>query len=142
MIRTTIALLAVTTTLAAPAFAAGDAEAGAAAFKQCKACHAVIDADGNLLAGKGKIGPNLFGVIGRTAGTAEGYKYGKSIVAAGEAGLVWDEENLAAYVQDPKKFLQTYLDDSKARAKMSFKVRKEEDAANLAAYLATFSAAN
>jgi cytochrome c len=141
MIRTTIALLAVTT-LAAPAFAQGDAEAGAAAFKQCKACHAVIDADGNLLAGKGKIGPNLFGVIGRTAGTAEGYKYGKSIVAAGEAGLVWDEEQVAAYVQNPKKYLQTRLDTKKVQAKMSFKVRKEEDAANLAAYLATFSAAN
>ncbi|MDJ0628110.1 MAG: cytochrome C [Rhodobacter sp.] len=142
MIRTTIPLLAALS-LAAPAFAeshGGDAEAGADAFSQCQTCHVVVDGDGNTLAGKkAKTGPNLYGVVGSQAGTVEGFRYGKSLVAAGEAGLVWDEEQLAVYLQDPKEFLRTYLDDKKARSKMSFKVRKEEDAANLAAFLATFS---
>lgn len=142
MIRTTATLLAALT-LAAPAFAeshGGDAEAGAEAFSQCQTCHVVADEDGNILAGKrAKTGPNLYGVVGRQAGTIEGFRYGKSLVEAGEAGLVWDEEQLTAYLQDPKDYLQTYLDNKRARSKMSFKVRSEEDAANLAAFLASFS---
>ena len=66
----------------------------------------------------------------------EGYRYGKSIVAAGAGnGLVWTEATFVAYVQDPKGFLRTYLNDKKARAKMSYKVRNEEDAHNIYAYL-------
>ena len=83
-------------------------------------------------------------MVGRAAGTVEGTRYGKSLVAAGEAGLVWDEEQMVAYLLDPKKFLQTYLDDSKARSKMSFKMRAdkkngltaEESAAAMVAFLA------
>ena len=66
-----------------------DPAAGEAGFKKCQACHVVKDADGNVLAGKtGRIGPNLFGIVGRQAGTVEKFRYKKSIVAAGEAGLV------------------------------------------------------
>ena len=141
MFRTTATLLAALT-LAAPALAeshGGDAEAGAEAFNQCQTCHVVADEDGNILAGKrAKTGPNLYGIVGRQAGTVEGFRYGKSLVEAGEAGLVWDEEQLVAYLQDPKEYLRTYLDDNRARSKMSFKVREEEDAANLAAFLASF----
>ena len=145
MIRITAVFLAAAC-FGAPVFAeshaTGDAEAGGDAFRQCQTCHVVVDGDGNTLAGKSaKTGPNLFGVVGRTAGALEGFRYGKSIVAAGEAGLVWDEEQLVAYMQDPKVFIRGFLDDSKARSKMSFKVRKEEDALNLAAFLATFSPA-
>jgi len=120
----------------------GDAEAGEAAFKQCIACHVVADGDGNVIAGRSaKTGPNLYGMVGRAAGTVEDFRYGKSLVEAGEAGLVWDAEQLVSYLQDPKKFLQTFLDDKKARSKMTFKVRKEEDAQNLAAFLAKHSPA-
>ena len=60
----------------------------------------------------------------------------KSIVAAGaENGLVWTEATFVAYVQNPKGFLRSYLNDKKARAKMSYKVRNEEDAHNIYAYL-------
>ena len=145
MIRITAVFLAAAC-FGAPVFAeshvTGDAGAGADAFRQCQTCHVVVDDDGNTLAGKSaKTGPNLFGIFGRAAGAVEGFRYGKSIVAAGEAGLVWDEEQLVAYMQDPKEFLRAFLDNSKARSKMSFKVRKEEDALNLAAFLATFSPA-
>jgi cytochrome c len=137
--------LAVASVIAAPAFAdghavdltaIGDVEAGEKAFKQCVACHVVADADGNTLAGKrAKTGPNLYAVVGRVAGSVEDFRYSKSIVAAGEAGLVWDEAAFVAYVQDPTGYLREYLDDDKARGKMSYKVRKEEDAVNLYAYL-------
>jgi cytochrome c len=118
----------------------GDSEAGAAVFKKCQSCHVVRDDEGTTLAGKsGKIGPNLFGVVGRTAGALEGFRYKKSIIAAGEGGLVWDAEQIAEYVQDPTKFLRKVLDSGRARSGMSFKLRDETDAANIAAFLATFS---
>tara|TARA_B100000780_G_scaffold215080_1_gene154486 strand:- start:168 stop:578 length:411 start_codon:yes stop_codon:yes gene_type:complete len=116
----------------------GDVIAGEIAYsKQCVACHVVVNDDGKKLAGRnGKSGPNLYNIAGAVAGMVEGYRYGKSIVAAGaENSLVWTEDTFVAYVQDPKGFLRTYLDDKKARAKMSYKVRNEEDARNIYAYL-------
>lgn len=115
---------------------AGDVDAGEAAFNQCQTCHVVVDDAGETLAGRNaRTGPNLYNIIGRTAGTVDGFRYSGSMVEAGEAGLVWDEESFVAYVQDPTGYLREYLDDSRARGKMSYKVRKEEDAVNLAAYL-------
>jgi cytochrome c len=124
---------------AAPLFAdghaTGDASKGENVFKKCKACHSVIADDGTVIQKGGKTGPNLYGVYTRIAGSAEGFKYGKDIVAAGEAGLIWDEASLVSYVANPKKFLAGYLDDSGAKSRMSFKLKKAEDAANVWAYL-------
>lgn len=132
-----LALIAATTLIAPAAFAeshsVGDAEAGEKVFKKCKACHQVGEG------AKNRTGPILSEVMGRTAGTLEGYKFGKSMIAAGEAGLVWDEALVAAYIQNPKKFLQEYLDDSSAKSKMSLKVKKEADRVNVSAYVGTFS---
>jgi cytochrome c len=109
---------------------------GAKTFKQCQTCHTITDDAGNRISGNGaKIGPNLYGVVGRQAGSLEGFKYGASIKAAGEKGLIWDEEQLASYAGDPSKFLKAYLDDPKAKGNMSFKLRKAEDAENVATYL-------
>lgn len=103
---------------------AGDATAGEKGFKKCKSCHMIVAVDGTVIVKGGKTGPNLYGIAGRTAGTAEDFKYGSSIVEAGEAGLVWDQEQFLAYMPDPKKFLRTYLDDSSAKSKMSFRLKK------------------
>lgn len=124
--------------------ASGDAEAGAAVFaKQCVACHVVVDGDGETLAGrKARTGPNLYNVAGAQAGIVEGFRYGKSIVAAGaDQDLAWTEANFVGYVQDPTGFLKEFTGDRKARGKMSFKVRKEEDAINVYAYLASLAPA-
>ena len=118
--------------------ASGDASAGEVAFtKQCVACHVVVTDAGEKLAGRNnKSGPNLYNIAGATAGAVPGYRYGKSLAKAGaELGLIWTEETFSAYVQDPMDFLKVFLDDKGARAKMSFKVRKEEDARNIYAYL-------
>lgn len=108
---------------ASTAFAEGDAAQGEKDFKKCKSCHMVVSDEGETIVKGGKTGPNLWGVVGRTAG-AEDFRYGDDLVAAGEAGLVWDETNFVEYVQDPRGFLRTYLDDSGAKSKMSFKLKK------------------
>lgn len=135
------------TLLAAPAFAdgheaTGDAEAGEKQFdRQCVACHVVENADGEVLAGRNaQTGPNLFGIAGRELGAIEGFRYSDAIVALGEAGEVWNEEGFVGYVQDPTAWLREATDDSRARGKMAYRVRSEEDALNIYAFLATFGA--
>jgi cytochrome c len=124
------------------AMAAGDAEAGKKVFNQCQTCHVVAAPDGTVLAGKNaKTGPNLYGIIGRPAATYPDFKYGDGIIAAGAAGLVWDETNLLAYVQDPQAVLEAATGDSKVKSKMSFKVKKEADAQNVVAFLASLQPA-
>ncbi|MBL4892438.1 MAG: c-type cytochrome [Rhizobiaceae bacterium] len=115
------------------AHAAGDVEAGAKIFKQCGACHKIGEGAEN------STGPVLTGVIGRQAGTFEGYRYGKSTKAAGDKGLIWSEELVFEYLENPRNFLRAYLETRKAKSKMKFKLKKEEDRRNVAAYLATFS---
>lgn len=119
---------------AAPAFAQdGNAEIGQQVFKKCGACHSVGEG------AKNKVGPVLTGVIGRTAGTYEGFKYGEHIKAAGEAGLVWSPDLLFDYLADPRAFLREYLSDPKAKSKMPFKLGDEAERRDVIAYLATFS---
>jgi cytochrome c len=128
--------------LALPALAqAGDPAAGEAAFRQCATCHAIVDGEGNAIAGRANMrtGPNLYGIVGRTAGSVDGFRYRPDIVAAGEGGLVWDEESLTAYLQDPGGFLSETLGKN-ARSGMSFQVRNADEAANLAAFLAQHGA--
>ncbi len=133
----TLAILAALGT-ATPALAEGDVAAGEKLFKKCKACHMVVNGDDVIFKG-GKTGPNLYGIIGRAAGAVEGFRYGKSLVAAAEAGLVWDEELIAKYVTDPKVFLREYLDDGGAKSSMSFRLKKGGE--DIAAYLASVSPA-
>ncbi len=123
--------------LASPALAQeGDPAAGEQVFNQCSQCHVVVDDEGNTLAGRaGRVGPNLYGVVGRTAGSVEDFRYSSSMGEAGEAGLVWQEAEFVPYVQDPTGFLREYLDDTGARGKMTFKLRNDEDARNVFAYL-------
>ena len=108
---------------------AGEAEvaAGEKVFKKCKACHAVGES------AKNKVGPQLNDLFGRVPGSIEGYKYSKAMVAYGEDGKVWDEENLAAYLAGPKKVVKG--------TKMSFAgLKKPDDIANIIEYLETFDA--
>ncbi len=133
-----MALVAAGLMTASPALAQ-DPEAGERVWGQCRACHMIQDDDGQDIQRGGRTGPNLYNIIGSTAGTEEGFRYSASMVAAGEAGLVWDEENIVAYLADPTGFLREYLDDSSARGNMAFQLRREEQAKDMAAYLATVS---
>lgn len=120
--------------LSSTAAEAQDAAAGEKEFRRCKACH-MIGEDA-----KNRVGPVLTGVVGRTAGTHEGFRYGDSMRAAGEAGLVWDEETLFDYLAGPTPFLQAYLDDPGAKGRMAFSLDDEQTRRDVIAYLATFSA--
>ncbi|MGB3689894.1 MAG: cytochrome C [Jannaschia helgolandensis] len=120
--------------------ATGDAAEGEKAFRQCQSCHVVQNADGEVLAGRAaKTGPNLFDVVGREAGSVEDFRYSDLMVAAGEAGMIYDESSFMAYVMDPTNYLREVTGETSGRSKMSYKVRKEEDALNLYAFLAQFS---
>jgi cytochrome c len=119
--------------LLASAAVAGDADDGEKVFKKCKACHKVGDD------AKNGTGPVLNGVIGRTAGTFPDFGYSDSMVAAGAAGLVWTEELIAAYSEDPNGFLKEFLGDNAAKSKMTFKLKKDSEREDVAAYVATFS---
>ncbi|TCP59932.1 cytochrome c [Rhodovulum bhavnagarense] len=136
-----LALAAAAVLAAGPALAldvSGDAAAGEAAFRQCITCHVVVDDAGETLAGRNaKIGPNLYKVPGRHAGEVEDFRYSASMTQAGENGLVWIEEEFVKYVQDPTAYLRDYLGDSKARGAMTHKVRKEQEAIDIYAYLAS-----
>ena len=140
-----IGLGAAMTLLAASAFAdshaAGDAANGEVVFgRQCVSCHVIANADGDVLAGRNaKVGPNLFGLIGRQPGTYPEFNYGEDIVAYGETGAVWGEENFLEYAENPTEFLREELDNQRARSKMAFQMRKETDAADVYAYLVTFA---
>ena len=122
--------------LAAPVFA-GDAEKGEESFKKCKSCHSIIGADGEAIVKGGKTGPNLFGIAGRAVASAEGFSYGDGILAAQAAGIIWDEENLTAYVSDPTAWLREVTEDDSVKSKMSFKLNKGAD--DIAAYLASLN---
>ena len=135
--------------LSAPAFAdghaatVGDAAAGEEQFnRQCVACHVVADASGEVLAGRNaRTGPNLYGIAGRQIGAVEDFRYGDAIVELGEMGTVWTEESFVGYVQDPTGWLRETLEDRRARGKMAYQVRQEDQAYDLYAYLATFAEA-
>ena len=105
--------------LAAPlALAEGDAAAGEKVFKKCKACH-IIDKE------KNRLGPHLIGIIGREAGSIDGFKYSKAMQ---EAGITWDETTIDEYLADPKGYVP--------KNKMAFPgLKKEKDRANVIAYL-------
>lgn len=130
--------------LSAPALAdghvSGDASAGEETFnRQCVACHEIVDDSGETLAGRGaQTGPNLYNVTGRGIAQVEDFNYSDSLVELDEAGETWTEENFVGYAQDPTGWLREVLDDRRARGKMAYQVRSEEDALNLYAYLATF----
>jgi cytochrome c len=127
--KTLLAASATLLTLAMPALAEGDAVAGEKTFNQCKACHMIESEDETIVRG-GRVGPNLYGVIGRTMGGVEDFNYSDGLAAKAEEGEVWTEDTLADYVTDPNDFLGS-------RSKMTYKLRNGSE--DVAAYLATFS---
>ncbi|WP_245904242.1 c-type cytochrome [Roseicyclus mahoneyensis] len=121
--------------------ATGDAAAGETAFRQCVACHVVVNEAGDTLAGRNsRTGPNLYGVAGAVIAHVEDFRYSPGLTALNEAGTIWTEENFVAYVQDPTSYIREASGNSSARGSMAFRVRSEEEAINLYAYLASLAA--
>jgi cytochrome c len=103
---------------------AQDAAAGEKVFAQCKACHQIGEN------AKNAVGPVLNGVIGRPAGSVEGYNYS---AANKNSGLTWDEATFREYIKDPKAKVPG--------TKMIFAgVKDEKRVDDLVAYLKQFDA--
>lgn len=79
--------------------AEGDVASGQKLFGQCAACHAVGNGARHLF------GPMLNGVVERPAGSAEGYEYSPAFSNAVNAGLVWDNETMDAFLQSPMSYI-------------------------------------
>jgi len=72
--------------------AAGDVDAGKTDFKKCALCHTTE-------AGKNKVGPSLFGVIGRKSASLENYNYSEAMK---KFDHTWDPQTLDTYLADPR----------------------------------------
>ncbi|MBI1207133.1 MAG: c-type cytochrome [Azospirillum sp.] len=117
-----IAVGLLATALAGPAQAA-DAELGQKQFKKfCASCHTVE-------IGKHRVGPSLHGIVGRQAGSAEGYSYSS---ANRDSGVVWDEKTLDLYLTNPRAMIP-------GTKMIFFGVKAQADRDNLIAYLKTVS---
>jgi cytochrome c2 len=121
------AIVAVPLVLAGPAATQdGKPEDGAEVFKKCRACHDVGPT------AKNKVGPLLNDIVGRKAGTIEGFAYSDANKNAGAKGLVWTEEVLFQYLEKPLTFMPG--------TKMAFAgLKDEQDRKDVIAYLKTFS---
>jgi len=78
-------------------FASTSAADGAKVFKKCLACHSIEKG------GPNKIGPNIFGVLNRKAGSISGYKYSKAMLAYGK---VWSFEEMEGFLTKPKDWIK------------------------------------
>ena len=112
------AIFAVVAGLASPGYAQ-DAGHGESVFKACAACHTK---DHN-----NRVGPGLQGIIGRTAGTAPGFRYSRAMK---QAGIVWDEKSLDAYIAAPQKVVP-------GNTMPYAGLKNDKDRADLVAYLGT-----
>jgi cytochrome c len=117
----------------------GDPAKGENVFKKCMTCHRIGEGARNL------VGPVLTGVVGRQAGTFEGYSYSALNHSAGQAGLTWTDDLIFQYLNDPNVFLKKFLTD-KGKAseatgitKMIFKLPSEDERRDVIAYLKKFS---
>ncbi|MFN4098332.1 MAG: c-type cytochrome [Pararhodobacter sp.] len=131
--------------LLAPALAQdmeGDADSGETLFgRNCISCHVIADGDGETLAGRqARTGPNLYGVMGAEPGTAHDFAYSPALIAYGETGVIWEEENTTSYLLNPTAHLRDALEDPGARGRMTYQMRSESDARDVAAFLARFPA--
>ncbi len=101
---------------------AQDVEAGKKVFNKCRACHQVGPT------AKNGVGPELNGLIGRKAGSVEGYNYSD---ANKNSGLTWDEATFAEYIKNPKAKVPG--------TKMAFAgITKEQEIKDLTAFFKTF----
>lgn len=115
-----MAVVAVAGLLASQAQAA-DAKKGATVFQRCAICHS------NTKGAGAKIGPNLFGVVGRKAGTMPDFPYSAAMKSA---GFVWTPDKLMAYVQHPQQVVPGN--------RMAFAgITSQKDAHELVEYLQT-----
>jgi cytochrome c len=109
---------------------AQDAAAGERiARARCATCHTMQDG------GPNRVGPNLWRTMQRAPGTAQGFRYQPTFVAAVRTGFRWNEDNLSAYLLDPSGFLRYVTGDPTIRSSKTIRVPREQERQDLIAYL-------
>ncbi len=117
---TALALIVATTATSTARADEGDAAAGKVVFAKCAPCHSVKD-------GENKIGPSLYGVVGRPSHSIAGFNYSEPMKAY---DVTWDAPTLDKYLVDPRAVVPG--------TRMIFiGLKKDEDRANVISYLAT-----
>ena len=99
--------------------ALGTIEHGQKVFKKCSACHVVAKG------GKNKIGPVLYGILGKQSASVSDYKYSKALIAHGK---VWSFTEMNSYLIKPQAHIKG--------TKMAFAgLKKEKDRASVILYM-------
>ncbi len=96
----------------------GDDARGKRLYAQCQACHALVE-------GQNRVGPTLYNIVGRQAGTVEGFRYSD---ANADIDIIWTEDALFAFLEDPREYMPG--------TRMIFQgVAKPQDRADIIAHL-------
>jgi cytochrome c len=120
-----LAALLLLAPLSARALPPGDAARGEKVAQRCLACHAV-DRD--------RTGPHHAGLVGRRAGSVDGFAYSAAMKKAGAGGLVWTRETLDRFLANPTRVVPG--------TRMGYAgVKDEQERADLIAYLERLSPA-
>jgi cytochrome c len=118
-----VTIVAAMSTMSAMA-SAQDLDNGKSVFNKCRACHQIGEGAKNL------VGPVLNGLIGRKAGTIEGFNYSD---ANKNSGITWDDATFREYIKNPKAKIPN--------TKMVFiGLSDEKDAEDLLAFLKQYGA--
>jgi cytochrome c len=101
------------------ALESGDPVRGEKIYERCFACHAIE---------RDRTGPRHAGLFGRRAGSVPGFAYSPAMEKAGVGGLIWSEETLDKFLEDPRKYLPG--------TRMGYAgIKDDQERADLIAYL-------
>lgn len=118
-----IVVIVIVSLMALNSASAADAAAGEKVYRKCKACHAIDKG------GRHKVGPILFSIMGRKAGTVEGFRFSRAMK---KAGITWDAATLRKFLANPKRVVKG--------TRMAFAgIRKDKDLDDIIAYIETTS---
>lgn len=125
LLSNTLAMVLLLTSAVIARAQGANIENGEDVFRKCRACHLIGETARNA------VGPALNDIVGRKAGIAEGFAYSDNLRELAQSGLIWTEEMLSRYIENPKAIVP--------KGKMAFPgLPDHQDRADVIAYLKKF----